>query len=345
MDRSDHAAAAIPNADRLRTWLFAVLDGLPDSPLEMDVISGGQSNVTLALRIGTRELVLRRPPVGAFLPSANDMSREYTFLSALASTSIPTPQPICLCEDADVVGAPFYLMERLHGIVPHDSTALDGLSEPEGRCLSEHVVDLLVDLHGVDPDAVGLGQVAKRTGYLERQVRRWVDQYHRSKDGIDDPAVDALAAILLRSLPTSPPSTIVHGDYRLGNLMLDSQDRTRVIGVFDWEMATLGDPLADVGYSLLFWGARDRPPIHPSQACADLPGFLTAAQFADRYATGSGRPVDDLTFHVVLAAFKLSIIGLGQRAVRRRAGTELPDDGSRGSLLLAEWALELWRAS
>jgi aminoglycoside phosphotransferase (APT) family kinase protein len=206
-------------------------------------------------------------------------------------------------------------------------------------------VDVLVDLHAVDPDAVGLGGVAKRTGYLERQVRRWTDQYDRAKDGRDEPAVEALVSVLRRSLPEAPPSTIVHGDYRLGNLMLDAKDRTRVIGVFDWEMATLGDPLADVGYTLLYWGARDRPRIHASQACADLPGFLSAEELVERYAQLSTRRVEDVTFYVVLAAFKLVIIGLGHLAVLRRAGAPAELDEHRSGLPLAEWALDLWRSS
>jgi aminoglycoside phosphotransferase (APT) family kinase protein len=334
----------LDDAGRLRDWLRAMIEGVGEETPEFEVISGGRSNVTLGIRIGKLDLVLRRPPIGAFLPSANDMAREYTFLSALSPTSVPTPRPLAICDEADVIGAPFYVMERLHGIVPHDPSALDGLSADEGRRLSEHVVDVLVDLHAVDPDAVGLGGVAKRTGYLERQVRRWTDQYHRAKDGRAEPAVEALASVLRQSLPESPPSTIVHGDYRLGNLMLDAEDRTRVIGVFDWEMATLGDPLADVGYTLLYWGARDRPPIHASQACADLPGFLSADALVERYAQRSTRRIEDVTFYVVLAAFKLAIIGLGHLAMLRRAGTATELDERRSGLPLAEWALALWQS-
>jgi aminoglycoside phosphotransferase (APT) family kinase protein len=326
-----------------RRWITERVGGNPGDPLDIELISGGHSNLTFGLRVGARDLVLRRPPIGAFLPSANDMAREYTFLSALASSPVPTPGTVGLCEDPEVIGAPFYVMERLHGVVPHDPSVLEGLGVDAGRRLSENVVEVLVALHDVDVDAVGLGQIAKRSGYLDRQVRRWVGQYERSKDDGDAPVIEELAALLRTSIPTSPDSTIVHGDYRLGNLMVDATDRSRVIGVFDWEMATLGDPLADVGYTLLYWGTQDRPPVHPSQRCADLPGFLSAAELVQRYADRSGRAVDHITFYVVLAAFKLVIIGLGQRAVRRRAG-ETIEGSAAVSLPLAEWALELGRS-
>jgi aminoglycoside phosphotransferase (APT) family kinase protein len=341
------ATVAVADAGALAAWLRANVDDIPDAPAELELISGGHSNLTVGVRMGDRDLVLRRPPVGAFLPSANDMQREHTFLAALASTRVPTPRPFGICDDPEVLGAPFYVMERLHGVVPHDPSALAGLSEVDGRRLSTSIADVLADLHAVDPDAVGLGGVAKRTGYLERQVRRWVDQYRRSVDGDREPAIEELAAVLEKSLPASPPSTIVHGDYRLGNLMVDVADRARIIGVFDWEMATLGDPLADVGYTLLYWGSRDRPLIHPSQACADLPGFLTAGELTERYAAQSGRPVEQVTFYVVLAAFKLAIIGLGHRALQRRAGggASGPEPDSPKGPSLPEWALAQWRAA
>jgi aminoglycoside phosphotransferase (APT) family kinase protein len=333
------------DTEHLRHWLADTVEGLDlDAPIEVELISGGQSNLTMGLRVGDIDLVLRRPPLGAFLPSANDMQREYTFLSALASTSVPTPRPLGLCDDPAVIGAPFYVMERLHGVVPHEPSVLAGLSADEGRRLSEQVVDVLVDLHRVDPDAVGLGAIAKRTGYLERQVRRWVDQYERAKDGRDEPQVDELVVVLQHNQPEAPTSTIVHGDYRLGNLMLDADDRTRIVGVFDWEMATLGDPLADLGYTVLSWGTRGHPTFHASQACADGPGFLSTAELAERYSTRSGRSVDDLVFYVVLAAFKLSVIRLVRRAVQRRGGT-VDADLERTDLPLAGWALDLWNSS
>lgn len=330
---------AVADPELLRNWIVANVEGVDDAPIETELISGGHSNVTIGVRIGDRQLVVRRPPVTAFLPTANDVGREYRFYSALRDTDVPTPTAFAFCDDDSVIGAPFYVMERLHGVVPHDAEALDGFSAADAAALCDRFVDVLAAIHAVDYAAVGLGDVGKPTGYLERQVRRWTDQWHRAKVA-DDPVIDRLAAILGANIPASPAATIVHGDYRLGNVMLDGATRRDIVGVFDWEMATLGDPLADVGYTMLYWGTKDRPPIHPSQACADLPGMLSAAEVAQRYAAVSGRAVDHVVFYVVLAAFKLTIIGAGNAARARRAGAEMPE--ATGSMPLAEWALAFW---
>jgi aminoglycoside phosphotransferase (APT) family kinase protein len=313
----------------------------PDAGVELhhEVISGGASNLTLGVRVGDVELVVRRPPVGQFLPTANDVGREYRYLGALRDTPVPVPRVFAFCDDVDVIGAPFYVMERLRGVVPHDATPVADLTADEGRRLSERFVDVLRTIHDVDIDAVGLGDAAKRTGYLERQVRRWTDQWHRAKEA-DSPAIDELAVRLAARLPASPPTTVVHGDYRLGNVMLDAADRTEIVGVFDWEMATLGDPLADVGYTLLYWGTTDRPPVHPSQVIADRPGFLDAAGLAARY----GADLDTLEFYVVLAAFKLAIIGEGNRSRARALGAPALGSAAASGPTLAEWAVERSRA-
>ena len=333
------------DVEALHRWLadhVAEVRGLGSAELEHEVISGGASNLTIGVRIGDADLVVRRPPVGQFLPTANDVSREYRFLGALRDTPVPVPRVYAFCDDAGVIGAPFYVMERLHGVVPHDARPVQDLSEDEGRRLSERFVDVLRTIHEVDFDAVGLGDAAKRTGYLERQVRRWTDQWHRAKEQ-DSPTIDELAVRLAKALPASPRTTVVHGDYRLGNVMLDGRDRTEIIGVFDWEMATLGDPLSDVGYTLLYWGTADRPPVHPSQAIADQPGFLSAAGVAARY----GVDLATLDFYVVLAAFKLAIIGEGNRARARHLGAA-PATGSTPHVVtgprLDEWALEKSRS-
>jgi aminoglycoside phosphotransferase (APT) family kinase protein len=304
-----------------------------DGALEHEVISGGASNLTIGVTVGGEELVVRRPPVGAFLPSANDVSREHRYLSALQATDVPVPEVLGFCDDVEVIGAPFYVMRRLHGLVPHDPDVLAHLSPAEARAAGEDFVRVLRKIHDVDVDAVGLGDAAKRTGYLQRQVDRWTDQWHRSKDE-DHATIDALSVELAGSVPASGPATIVHGDYRLGNVMFDG---TQINGVFDWEMATIGDPLADLGYTLLWWGTADRPPVHPSQAVADLPGMPSADEVCRLY----GADPDLVRFHVVLAAFKLTIIGVGNRARMQRAGLEVPP---ATDLPLADWALALLRS-
>jgi aminoglycoside phosphotransferase (APT) family kinase protein len=301
-----------------------------DGPLTHEVISGGASNLTIGVTVGGVELVVRRPPVNAFLPSANDVSREYKYLAALRDTDLPVPEVLAFCDDAEVIGAPFYVMRRLHGVVPHDPGVLAHLSPDEARTAGEDFIRVLKAIHRVDIDAVGLGDAAKRTGYLDRQVTRWTDQWHRSKDD-DDPAIDGLSDKLAAAIPTSGPVTIVHGDYRLGNVMFDG---VRVNGVFDWEMATLGDPLADLGYTLLWWGTANRPPFNASQEVADLPGMPSARQVCALY----GADPDAMRFYVVLAAFKLTIIGAGNRARAKRSGFEVPIETP---LPLATWALEL----
>lgn len=329
----------------LRRWLLANVPGVPDEPIELELLGGGASNVTIGVTMGERELVVRRPPVTAFLPTANDVGREYRFYSALRDTPVPTPDAHAFCDDPAVLGAPFYVMERLHGVVPHEPVLLEGLDEAGGRALCERYVEVLAAIHAVDVDAVGLADIGKPSGYLERQVRRWTDQWRRTKDAdalAADAAIDELAGQLGDHVPASPAATIVHGDYRLGNVMLDAATRTDVVGVFDWEMATIGDPLADVGYTLLYWGTGGgRPVVHPSQACADRPGFLAADELVTRYAEVSGRAVDHVTFYVVLAAFKLSIIGAGNIARMRSAGHEVPATSAISPL--GEWALARWR--
>ena len=330
------SALSDDDAAKLHSWLSDHVDGV-DAPsaatLTYEVISGGASNLTMGVTIGDRELVVRRPPVGQFLPTANDVSREYRYLHALRDTPVPTPAVYAFCDEAEVIGAPFYVMERLHGVVPHEPGAVEGISEEQGRGLSQTFVDVLRAIHAVDIDAVGLGDAAKRTGYLERQVTRWTDQWHRAK-AEDSPVIDELAARLAKARPESPPTTVVHGDYRLGNVMIASDDPTRIVGVFDWEMATLGDPYADVGYTLLYWGTTDRPPIHPSQAIVDRAGFFTAKELAAAYGVDLGM----LDYYVVLAAFKLAIIGEGNRARARRLGADMPAGLTNP---LPEWALEL----
>src|SRR5262245_11880924 len=286
-----------------------------DVALEFSLISGGRSNLTYLVRGGERTWVLRRPPLGHVLPTAHDMAREYRVLAALADTNVPVARPIALCEDAAVNDMPFYVMEYRPGVVLAQTLPAGYAESEEARrsiCLA--MIDTLVSLHALDYRALGLEGFGHPDGYLERQVRRWSQQWERSKTG-ELPEIDDLAARLRAALPSSPPPTIVHGDFRLGNLALDPQDPGRVLAVFDWEMATLGDPLADLGYTLIYWAdPEDR--IDPSNIGSvspftTLPGFLRRADLIAEYARRSGRDVSAVDFYQVLALYKLAIISEG----------------------------------
>lgn len=279
--------------------------------LEFAQISGGRSNITYLVRGGGSEWVLRRPPLGHVLPTAHDMAREYRVLTGLRGTGVPVPRTFALCEDTGVNDMPFYVMEYCPGIVLADSIPQGyAESEDERRRISLSLVDTLVRLHAVDYDAVGLSDFGHPKGYLERQVRRWSQQWERSKTG-ELPEIDDLIRRLNAALPESPDPTIVHGDYRLGNMALDPADPGRVVAIFDWEMATLGDPLADLGYTLIYWHEQGDPQQGALPGVTARPGFLKRADLVQEYAKRSGRDVSAIDFYQVLALYKLAIISEG----------------------------------
>jgi aminoglycoside phosphotransferase (APT) family kinase protein len=215
------------DSDALRTWLSENL-GFEGEPFSVETISGGRSNLTLGVEAAGRRLVVRRPPIGHFLPTAHDMSREYRVYRALHGTDVPVPEAYALCEDESVIGAPFYVMERLDGIVPHEPADLAVASADANARTGVDYAGVLAAIHGIDLDAVGLAGFGKPSGYLERQVSRWIDQWERSKQA-DEPAIDALAAHLRQTMPEQRETTLVHGDYRLGNVMLDGDGADRII--------------------------------------------------------------------------------------------------------------------
>ncbi len=299
--------------ERLRPFFAANVDGATDSPLTAELIAGGRSNLTYAITDGTSTWVLRRPPLGHVLPTAHDMAREYRVMSALIGTAVPVPHTLALCEDDAVNDAPFYVMEHVDGIIYRDAAALATLSETDARRCSEVLVDVLVAIHDVDYVAVGLGDFGRPDGYLERQVRRWGQQWERSKTR-ELGSVDEVARRLNAALPESGPPTIVHGDYRLDNTMMSPTDPGTIVAVLDWEMSTLGDPLADLGLFLLYWGRADAQVIATGAAIDTQAGFLSRDEIVDRYARVSDRPVDALDWYQIFAAYKLAIIVEGINA-------------------------------
>ncbi|MBI4515778.1 MAG: phosphotransferase family protein [Deltaproteobacteria bacterium] len=286
-----------------------------DCALSFTLIRGGRSNLTYLVSGNGRQWVLRRPPLGHVLPTAHDMAREYRVLSALNGSAVPAPRPIALCEDPAVNQMPFYVMTYCPGVVlASDIPAGYAETPAERRRISEALVETLVQLHAVDYRAVGLQDFGRPEGYLERQVRRWSQQWERSKTG-ELPEIDELIRRLNAALPPSPPPTIVHGDYRLGNLALADNDPGRVVAVFDWEMATIGDPLADLGYTLIYWAEAGDPNsaggIGAMSAFTAQEGFFTRAQITAEYAKRSGRNLETIDFYQVLALYKLAVISEG----------------------------------
>ena len=293
--------------ERLQRWFAANVDGASDTPLRASLISGGRSNLTYSIADDSHVWVLRRPPLGHVLPTAHDMAREYKVLAALEGTDVPVPGVIAFCDDNDVNDAPFYVMEMVDGVILRSASDVAAVAPDDLRRCSEALIDVLVAIHGVDYSAVGLDDFGHPDGYVERQVRRWGEQWERSKTR-ELPAVDELSRRLRAAIPTSPPPTIVHGDYRLDNTMLAPDDAGRIVAVLDWEMATLGDPLADLGLFLIYW-ARDEAQTGGVGATTSADkGFLPRDQIVDRYAKASGRDLSELEFYEALASYKLAII-------------------------------------
>lgn len=306
--------------ENLHHYLAQSLPG-EDAPLKVERISGGHSNETFYIQRGDQQWVLRRPPRGPLLPTAHDVLREYRVLKALNTTTVPTPRALLACNDTSILGAPFYLMERVAGIVVRHELPPYATDIAGRRTVSKALLDALVALHSVDWRAVGLGDFGKPEGYLERQLRRWSGQLEKSRQR-PLPDLDAVTVWLSEHLPTSSPATIVHGDYRLDNVML-AHDEPRVVAIFDWEMATIGDPLADVGYLLSFWREPGDPvPEFASDAwrIMEQPGFLSRAEVTQYYAERTGRTVREMAFYEALAIWKLAILLEGSYS-RHRSGT------------------------
>ncbi|BBC96956.1 phosphotransferase family protein [Streptomyces griseofuscus] len=290
--------------DRLRALLERERPGLVRGPLTGRLIEGGRSNLTYALSDGTSKWVVRRPPLGHVLATAHDMKREHRVISALHPTSVPVPAPVLLCEDEEVLGAPFYMMEFVAGTPYRTSAQLAPLGERRVRGAVLSLVDTLVELHAVDPAEVGLGDFGRPEGYLDRQLRRWGKQLDASRNR-ELPGIDELHAELGRGLPGSPAATVVHGDYRLDNVLIGADDR--ITAILDWEMSTLGDPLTDLGLLVMYSRSLELP-NSPVSTTAEAPGHPAPEELIERYAARSGRDVSAVSWYEAFAFFKLAVI-------------------------------------
>ncbi len=283
---------------------------IPPDPLVVEQFPGGHSNLTYLLRHGDQELVMRRPPLGPVAPKAHDMGREFRVLSGLWRVFPQAPRPFLLCEDTAVIGAPFYVMERRTGLVVRDEEPREWKGDLGVRQrVSEALVDTLVALHAVDYPGAGLAGLGRPEGFVERQVKGWAERWERAKDR-EVPAVTDLARWLARRIPAPATATLVHGDFKLDNVMLDPREPGRIVGVLDWEMCTLGDPLVDLGLLLCYWAEEGDPPARRESVAqvTAQPGWYTRREIVQRYAEKSGRDVARVAFYEVFALYKIAVV-------------------------------------
>jgi aminoglycoside phosphotransferase (APT) family kinase protein len=293
------------DVERVTAW-FAEHVPAAQAPLAFHLIAGGHSNLTYTVTDAAGERwVLRRPPVGHLLASAHDMGREHKIIAALADTAVPVAPAVGLCTDDDVNGAPFYVMEFVDGLILRDPKVVGTISEAARTNASTSIAETLARIHQVDPDAVGLGDLGKKEDYLARQLRRWYGQWEKSKTR-ELPLIDELHDQLHARMPEQGAAAIVHGDYRLDNCMTDRDGN--VIAVLDWELCTLGDPLADVGLLMVYWSeTSDTSSALPNPA-TQADGFLTRKELLERYAELSGRDLSQVDYYTAFGYWKLACI-------------------------------------
>ncbi|MEK8053061.1 phosphotransferase family protein [Ideonella sp. DXS22W] len=344
------ARGPLPGFDvpRVEDWLRAHVPQL-SPPLQWHRLEGGHSNLTYLLTDGSgQRAVIRRPPQGELLPKAHDMAREWALISALGATSVPVPQALGFCEDLSVTGAHFYVMGHVAGLPFYTAAEVDErLPLPLRPVLGESFIDVLADLHAVDPDAVGLSGLGKKDDYIGRQLKTWYRSWQASigPAQLDDERAHALLRYLSTHVPEQGPARIVHGDYGLHNTLIGTDGR--VAAVVDWEISTLGDPLADLAYALNQWAEPGDPPSVRGEPPTSRPGFPPRAALADRYAQRTGRDLSRLDFYVGFNRWKSACIVHGVYArylegKKSTAGVDL--DALKASifqsLALAEQAVE-----
>jgi aminoglycoside phosphotransferase (APT) family kinase protein len=288
--------------------LAAHVDGL-ESPFAFELIAGGHSNLTYRVVDGNgRAVVLRRPPMGHVLATAHDMAREHRIISAVRTAGVPVAPALGLCTDETVNGAPFYVMGFVEGMVLDNAEKAATLTPAVRAAAGRNLVDVLAHLHDVDVDAIGLGDLSKRDGYVERQLKRWSKQWEGSKTR-ELPAIEEVERLLRTNVPVQHGVSVVHGDYRFGNVLTDPQTGA-INGVLDWELCTLGDRLADLGWMLVYWSDGDGASGRANDPTG-AGGFITKAEMVERYAAASGRDVSGIDYYVAFSAWRLAVISEG----------------------------------
>jgi len=329
------------------SYLASALNDQRWRSVDIELIAAGMSNLTYVVTPdgGSADdaVILRRPPTGAVLATAHDMVREHRVISALGSTPVPVPRTLALCTDPDVLGAPFYVMERVQGIHVVTEFPPGYADRPEQRrAVGERLIDVLADLHSVDYDAVGLSEFGRPEGFAARQVRRWTQQWDATRDS-DRPGLDALAARLAETVPEAQRSSIVHGDYRLDNCLLDPEEPGSIKAVLDWEMSTLGDPLTDLGMMFVYWPEAGEERPSTLSPVTTLPGFPTRHEVMERYAQRTGADLSDLNWYVAFAFFKFAAIIAG--IVARTAAGAMAGKDTSGYAERIDPCVELGRAA
>jgi aminoglycoside phosphotransferase (APT) family kinase protein len=334
---SADATLRLPGLDlkAVSGWFADALDD-GSGPISARLIAGGKSNLTYEISNGTRNLVLRRPPIGKALATAHDITREFRVMSALAQTDVPVPDVLAFCADANVIGSPFYIMEMVDGAVFRRADDLRSRGPQRTGAVSTGLVDALVALHQVDPAAVGLDAFGRTEGFLERQTRRWTKQLELSSRRVL-PAAEELRGRLVSEVPAQFIPGIVHGDYRLDNVLIDDHDRPAAI--IDWEMATLGDPLTDLALLVMYHRLAQIPGGELISDVAAAPGYIAETQVRQRYLDHSGRDTPHFGFYLGLAAYKLAAIVEGVH--HRHSVGQTVGEGFEGVEVLTEPLLEI----
>jgi aminoglycoside phosphotransferase (APT) family kinase protein len=295
-------------ADGVTQWLRSHVPALR-TPVQFTLITGGHSNLTYRCEDAAGDAyVLRRPPLGHVLESAHDMGREHKIIAALANTPVPVAPTYGLCSDAAVNGAPFYVMKFVDGLVLNDSVTAKRIAASDRRPLGMHVIDVLATLHGLDPDSVGLGDLGRKEAYLSRQLNRWTKQWEGSKTH-EVPAMEETRRLLEERMPAQIGSGIVHGDYRLGNMIVEGP---RILAVLDWELCTLGDPLADVGYLMNAWASPEEVEAGQGDSAPTAAGgFPTRAELREHYEAATSRDLSGINYYRAFSHWRLAAIGQG----------------------------------
>lgn len=312
------------DAKALSAYLRIQLPDLPQEPLLIEQFPSGYSNLTYLLRIGTLEYVLRRPPFGANIRSAHDMGREFKVLSLLKEVYEKVPNPVLYCQEESVIGVPFYLMERVKGIILRQRPPKGmELTPALMQAISERTVDHLAELHQLDLEKTGLIGLGKPEGYTKRQVEGWIGRYQNAQT---DPlsSMEFVAEWMTANMPTVQSSAFLHNDYKYDNLVLSPADPTQIIAVLDWEMATVGDPLMDLATSLAYWAEPDSPEALKAFSLTYLPGNLNREQVAGRYAQKTGANLKDLVFYYAFGCYKVAVIAQQIYARYRKGLTQDP---------------------